>query len=200
MALAVARQPYEVREVALKAKPKEMLQVSPKGTVPVMVLPQGGVIEESRDIMLYALGLNDPERWLVGWGPEQEALVMRNDGPFKTYLDQYKYPQRYDVPMETAREKGLEILMDLDARLTKFPFLAQGWPSLVDICLFPFVRQFAAVDPNWFAQLPLDRLRGWLAFFIEGALFEQIMTKFPLWESGQSAIFSDGSVIYSPMD
>jgi len=200
MALASASLHHEVREVSLKAKPVQMLAVSPKATVPVLVLPDGRVIEESRDIMHYALALNDPERWLEGWGPEQEALVDRNDGPFKAYLDQYKYPQRYQIPMEQAREQGLEILIDLEARLANSAFLARDWPSLVDICLFPFVRQFAAVDPVWFQQVPLERLRTWLAFFVDGALFAQIMTKFPVWESGQPAIFHDAPVIQSPMD
>ena len=200
MALASASLHHEVREVSLKAKPAEMLAVSPKATVPVLVLSDGRVIEESRDIMLYALALNDPERWLEGWGPQQETLVDRNDGPFKAYLNQYKYPQRYQIPMERAREQGLEILIDLEARLANSAFLARDLPSLVDICLFPFVRQFAAVDPVWFQQVPLERLRTWLAFFVDGALFAHIMTKFPVWESGQPAIFRDAPVIQSPMD
>jgi len=200
MALAVAGLRHEVREVSLKAKPAEMLLLSPKATVPVLVLPQGEVIEESRDIMLYALKQNDPERWLQGWGSDLEAMVERNDGPFKTYLDQYKYPQRFDVPMETARDRGLEILMDLENRLAASLFLARQSPTLVDICLFPFVRQYAAVDLDWFQQVPLDRLRSWLAYFVDGALFAQIMTKYALWEPGQLAIMNDASVIHSPMD
>jgi len=200
MALAVAGLRHEIREVSLKAKPAEMLMVSPKATVPVLVLPQGKVIEESRDIILYALKQNDPEHWLQNWGPDLEAMVERNDGPFKTYLDQYKYPQRFDVSMATARDRGLEILMDLEGRLAASPFLARQSPTLVDICLFPFVRQFAAVDPDWFQQVPLDRLRNWLAFFVEGSLFAQIMTKHVIWKSGQVAIISDASVILSPMD
>jgi glutathione S-transferase len=200
MALAVAGLRHEIREVSLKAKPAEMLGVSPKATVPVLVLPEGEVIEESRDIMLYALKQNDPDRWLQNWGPDLEAMVERNDGPFKTFLDQYKYPQRFDVPMETARDRGLEILMDLENRLAASPFLASQSPTLVDICLFPFVRQFAAVDPQWFHQVPLDRLRSWLSFFVDGALFAQIMTKHTIWRSGQLAIISDASVIHSPMD
>ncbi len=200
MALAVSGLRHEIREVSLKDKPAEMLVVSPKGTVPVLVLPQGEVIEESRDIMLYALQQNDPERWLQNWGPDLEAMVERNDGPFKTYLDQYKYPQRFDVPMDTARDRGLEILMDLEARLAASLFLASQSPSLVDICLFPFVRQFAAVDPHWFEQSPLDRLRNWLAFFVESSLFAQIMTKHVIWKTDQPVIILDASVILSPMD
>ncbi|OYU78431.1 MAG: glutathione S-transferase [Alphaproteobacteria bacterium PA3] len=200
MALAVSELRYEIREVSLKAKPVEMLRVSPKATVPVLVLPDGRVIDESRDIMRYALEQHDPQHWLKDWGPDQEALVERNDGPFKTYLDQYKYPQRSNVPMETARDLGLEFLMDLESRLLGSQFIAGQSPTLVDICLFPFVRQYAAVDPNWFQQVPLDRLRNWLAYFVDGALFAQIMTKYALWESGQPATFSDGSVIHSPID
>jgi glutathione S-transferase len=200
MALEVAGLRHEVREVSLKAKPAEMLLLSPKATVPVLVLPQGEVIEESRDIMLYALKQNDPERWLQGWSSDLEAMVERNDGPFKTYLDQYKYPQRFAVPMETARDRGLEILMDLEDRLAASLFLARQSPTLVDICVFPFVRQYAAVDPDWFQQVPLDRLRNWLAYFVDGALFAQIMTKYALWEPGQLAIMNDASVIHSPMD
>jgi glutathione S-transferase len=193
MALAVAGLRHEVREVSLKAKPAELLLVSPKATVPVLVLPDGEVIKESRDIMLYALQHNDPERWLQGWGPDLESMVERNDGPFKAYLDQYKYPQRFDVEIETARKLGLEVLMNLEGRLATSPFLAQERPTMVDVCLFPFVRQFAAVDPDWFQQAPLNRLRSWLAHFIDGALFAQIMTKFPHWEPGQTPIY-DGIV------
>ncbi len=200
MALAVSGLRHEIREVSLKAKPAEMLAVSPKATVPVLILPEGEVIEESRDIMLYALKQNDPECWLHGWGPDLEAVVERNDGPFKTYLDHYKYPQRYDVLVETARDRGLEILMDLEVRLAASLFLARQSPTLVDICLFPFVRQFAAVNPDWFQQVPLDRLRRWLAFFVEGGLFAQIMTKHSIWKSGQPAIILDASVNHSPMD
>lgn len=194
LALAVAGLRYEVREVSLKAKPPQMLAISPKGTVPVLLLPDGQVLEESRDIMLYALALQDPEHWLEGWGPEQKALVDRNDGPFKAFLDQYKYPQRYQIPMEMAREQGLEILMDLEARLANSAFLVRESATLVDICLFPFVRQFAAVDSVWFQQVPLERLRNWLAFFSDGPLFARIMTKFPVWESGQPPIFNDDPV------
>lgn len=200
MALAVAGLRHEVREVSLKAKPAEMLAVSPKGTVPVLVLPDGRVIEESRDIMRYALEHHDPEHWLDGWGPQTEALVDRNDGPFKAYLDQYKYPQRHQVPVEVARELGLEILMDLEDRLAELPFLARLSPTLVDICLFPFIRQFAAVDPVWFHKVPVNRLRVWLAYFTEGALFTQIMTKFPVWESDQVPVYGGDPVIISPMD
>ncbi len=200
MALAVSGLRHEIREVSLKAKPTEMLAASPKATVPVLVLPQGEVIEESRDIMLYALKQHDPEGWLHGWGLDLEAVVERNDGPFKTYLDHYKYPQRFDVSVETARDRGLEILIDLEGRLGASLFLARQSPTLVDICLFPFVRQFAAVDPDWFQQVPLDQLRRWLAFFVEGELFAQIMTKHSIWKSGQPAIILDASVNHSPMD
>jgi glutathione S-transferase len=200
MALASASLHHEVREVSLKAKPAEMLAVSPKATVPVLVLPNGQVIDESRDIMRYALEHNDPEQWLDGWGPASEALVDRNDGPFKAYLDQYKYPQRHNVPVETARELGLEILMDLEGRLAESAFLARQSPSMVDICLFPFIRQFAAVDSDWFNEVPVNRLRAWLIYLTEGALFAQIMTKFPVWESGQVPVYGGGPVIIPPMD
>ena len=190
MALAVAGLRHEVREVSLKAKPAELLSASPKGTVPVLVLPDGEVIEESRDIMRYALGQTDPEQWLMDWGPEQEALLARNDGPFKIYLDQYKYPRRFDGPMETARELGLEILFDLESRLATSPFLVQERPTMLDVCLFPFVRQFAAVDPDWFQHVPLERLRAWLAFFVDGALFAQIMTKYSVWQSEQEPVLA----------
>lgn len=200
MALAVARVRYEMREIALKAKPEDMLRVSPKGTVPVLVLPNGQVLEESRDIMLFALRQHDPEDWLSDFGPDQEFLVARNDGPFKTFLDQYKYPGRYQIPMESARERGLEILMDLESRFADSAFLAADQPRFVDVCLFPFIRQFAAVDPIWMEQTPLDRLRKWLAYFVESALFAHVMTKFPVWESGAPAVFNDGPVIHSPID
>ena len=185
LALAASGVGYELREVVLKNKPPELLAASPKGTVPVLVLAGGEVIEESLDIMRWALAQNDPEGWLVQ--SEQgdiEALITANDGPFKHALDRYKYPNRY--PQESNgdttafltehRSSAARWLESLDARLS------QGWlfgptPSLADIGTLPFVRQFAHTDKTWFANQPWPQLQAWLAAFEASSLFQGVMVK-----------------------
>ena len=200
MALIVSNTHCELREVSLQNKPAAMIAASPKATVPVMVLPDGTVIDESRDIMTYALGRNDPEAWLTDWSDEQERLVVQNDGPFKYQLDRYKYPKTYDQPPEVGRTAGLEILKELDRILFRQRFLVKDTPSLVDVCLFPFVRQFAAVDSSWFQQTPLVHLQNWLAYFVEGPLFRDAMISFPLWEPDQTPAIFPNHHEFSPTD
>jgi glutathione S-transferase len=183
LALAASETQVEHREVLLRDKPADMLAASPKGTVPVLVLPDGQVVEESLDIMRWALGRNDPRGWLSP-GDAMFELVGRNDGPFKQALDRYKYPDRYqgeDAPDNRAR--GLEILMGLEARLTGSPFLFGETMSLADAAIFPFVRQFAHTDRMWFAAQPLPRLQAWLAGHLESPIFLGIMKKYPVWLS-----------------
>lgn len=155
MALWVAGVTVELREVKLAAKPPALLAASPKGTVPVMVLddgPDGGsVIDQSLDIMHWALGQSDPEGWLAG---EDAALIAVNDGPFKHHLDRAKYPGRYEEEDGTDhRAEALGLLAPLEARLADAPYLCGERRGLTDIALFPFIRQFAAIDPAWFAAV-----------------------------------------------
>lgn len=180
MALAIAEIDCEVREVVLRDKPDALLAASPKGTVPVLVTDEGA-IEESLDIMLWALGQSDPEQWLAHGG-EALALIGTIDGPFKQHLDRYKYPNRYEGadPLH-HRAEGLAILKTLDARLNDCPQLCGDRRSLADIAIFPFVRQFAGTDRDWFAQQPLPRLQAWLDGHIGSELFDRIMVRREQW-------------------
>jgi glutathione S-transferase len=185
MALLVSQTACELREVALKNKPQELILASPKATVPVLVLPDGRVIEESREIMAYALERNDPEKWLSGWGQAEVDWIDLIDGVFKGHLDRYKYPQKYDGTPEIDRALGLEILWQIDRQLEARGFLAGTKPTLIDVSIFPFVRQFRAVDTAWFAAIPFQTLHTWLACFLDSAFFKEVMTPYPVWQAGQ---------------
>ena len=152
LALAVSGQACELREVVLKNKPQGLLQASPKGTVPVLVLPDGRVLEQSLDIMLWALARHDPEGWLTpGLGDVQGmlALIAECDGPFKHALDRCKYPSRYpDTDTSAERAKAVAWLGALDARLSTRPYLFGSHAALADMAIAPFVRQFAGIDAD----------------------------------------------------
>ncbi len=175
----------EVREISLRAKPEAMLNASPKGTVPVLVLAEGDVIDQSLDIMRWALGNFDPESWLKRDDP---SLISANDGTFKHDLDRYKYPDRYEAEALTHRDRGLAFLNDLDARLSISNFLGGPVRGLTDAAIVPFVRQFAAVDPDWFATQRLPQLRRWLEGLLESPLFQSIMLRKPLWHPGDPTL------------
>lgn len=186
MAVAVSGTPVELHEVVLRDKPAEMLEASPKGTVPVLVLPDGRVLEESLDIMRWALSQCDPEDWLRH---HDQNIVSASDGPFKQALDRYKYPHRYDLPDGTAhRDAALVHLGDLNDRLAAAPYLGGAQPAFTDIALFPFVRQFAATDAEWFAALPVPALQDWLSALVGSDLFVSIMTRYPQWKSGNAPV------------
>ena len=193
LALAVSGQAHELREVVLKNKPAALLAASPKGTVPVLVLPGGGVIAESLDIMHWALAQHDPAQWLApptGSREDIDALIAVNDGAFKQQLDRYKYPNRY--PQECGngalkyavrqRDGAAPWLAQLDGQL------GRGWllghrASLADMALLPFVRQFAHADLAWFAARAWPRLQTWLAAFEASALYAAVMHKHAPWQS-----------------
>jgi glutathione S-transferase len=174
MALAVSGAPHEIREVKLRDKPAAMLAASPKGTVPVLVLADGQVIDESLDIMRWALGQNDPERWLDG---NDTALIAANDGPFKHHLDRYKYSDRHGTDPLEHRAQGLALLADLDARLRRHAYLCGETRMLTDAAILPFVRQFAAVDRTWFDAQKLPALQRWLAEGLASPLFTEVMAR-----------------------
>jgi glutathione S-transferase len=185
MALLVSGMAVEIREVVLRDKPLAMLAVSPKGTVPVMVLADGAVIDESLDIMRYALGQNDPEDWLAG---DDAALIAVNDGPFKHHLDRYKYPERHGSEPLSHRAAALDLLVPLEARLMRTAHLQGATRTLADVALFPFVRQFAAVEPDWFDAQPLPHLKQWLAAHSGSDLFERAMVRRPAWRDGDAPV------------
>ena len=177
MALRYCGVPVEIVEVSLKAKPAEMLAISPKGTVPV--LDAGGqVIDESLEIMRWALAQHDPQGWLLGGDPRIAELIEANDKVFKVHLNRYKYAERYpEQPMEVYRAEGALFLQRLDELLTDREYLLADHLSLADVALLPFVRQFAHVDREWFAQTPYVRLQAWLQRLLESELFTAIMKK-----------------------
>jgi len=189
LALRVSGLDYEHREVALKAKPADMLAVSPKGTVPVLVLPTGEVLEQSLDIMRWALHQNDPQAWLPDT-PEALALtnegIALNDGEFKANLDRYKYPQRFGlVDGLSHRTQAADALMHWQARLQTHAFLSGSQWGMLDACVAPFVRQFARTDRVWFDAQPWPELAQWLTAFENSEAFAAVMHKHPLWVSPQ---------------
>jgi glutathione S-transferase len=186
MAVAVSAVQVELREIVLRDKPAEMLEASPKGTVPVLVLPDGRVLDESLDIMRWALVQSDPLGWLAH---DDQNLVLATDGPFKKALDRYKYPYRYDLTDGTAhRDAALAHLGDLNDLLSAAPYLGGARPAFTDIAIFPFVRQFAATDAIWFAALPLPALQSWLSALVSTDLFANIMARYPQWKAGDAPV------------
>jgi glutathione S-transferase len=177
MALRYSGVPVDIVEVSLKAKPAEMLAISPKGTVPVLNA-EGRVIDESLEIMRWALALNDPDDWLLAGDSRIDELIEANDQGFKVHLNRYKYAERYpEQPMEFYRAEGAVFLQRLEGLLNDRDYLLTDHPSLADIALLPFVRQFAHVDREWFAQTPYPRLQAWLQRLLESELFTSIMKK-----------------------
>ena len=177
MALRYSGVAVDIVEVSLKAKPAQMLAISPKGTVPV--LDAGGrVIDESLEIMRWALAQNDPQGWLLDGDSRIAELIEANDHGFKVQLNRYKYAERYpEQPMEVYRAEGAVYLQRLEVLLNDRDYLLAHHPSLADIALLPFVRQFAHVDREWFAQTPYVRLQAWLQRMLESELFTSIMKK-----------------------
>ncbi|WP_440464087.1 glutathione S-transferase [Psychrobacter sp. ASPA161_6] len=174
----------ELREIALKNKPSQMLAISPKGTVPVLQLADGVVIEESRDIMVWALEQTDPQGLLNAAVLHQSnTLLDQNDNEFKHWLDRYKYADRHVEMTQTEyRQRGEVFLQVLEELLTKNSYLLGDSPTIADIGIIPFVRQFAHVDRDVFYSLPYPNLQRWLQHWLEQPLFLQAMTKFPLWQ------------------
>ena len=175
----------QLREVKLAAKPMEMLEASPKGTVPVLVLPDGRVIDESLDIVRWCLARNDPEHWLAR---DHAALIANNDGAFKHHLDRYKYPERHGSDPVEHRTAGLAILQELDGRLSQNAQLCGETRGLADMAVMPFVRQFAQTDRAWFDQQPLPHLQRWLQQLLDSALFAQAMIRLKPWQAGDPPI------------
>ena len=189
MALAVAGVRVELREVSLKAKPAEMLAASPKGTVPVLVLPDDQVIDESLDIMRWALAGNDPQGWLDHDRQDAAELIAANDGPFKQALDKTKYPNRFDgADSEGGRGQALALLKPLDQQLAIQNYLLANCASLADVALFPFVRQFAQIDRARFEREGLPHLARWLADWEASLLFATVMFRTANWAAGDKAM------------
>ncbi len=184
LALAASGQRVELREVVLRDKPPAFLAASPTATVPCLVT-EDGPIDESLDIMVWALTRNDPEGWLDmpadGW-----TWIERADGPFKQALDRTKYATRYpDTDPEQQRALAAEFLADLNEQIGTWNFEA---PSIADFAILPFVRQFAFIDKGWFDAQPWPDLHRWLERFLMSERFANIMPKFEQWREGDPAI------------
>lgn len=193
MALLVAGIPFDAHEIVLRDKPAALLAASPKGTVPVLVLTDGRVIEQSWDIVRWALTQPDQAEsvqvwWQLAQSDANTALLHANDGEFKHHLDRCKYPERFsteqhvtvsDVREHHRTQAVRALLQPLEERLTNAAFLGGASPCATDIGLFPFVRQFAAIDPPWFDQQPLVRVKPWLAHWLQSPLFSACMVKLP---------------------
>ena len=185
LAIAAAGITVELREVVLRDKPAAFLAASDSGTVPCLVTDQGN-IDESLDIMKWALARNDTDHWLdmrdTGWD-----LITRADGPFKDALDRTKYASRYsDTDAKEQRELAAEFLTELDSRIAVWIFER---PSIADFAILPFVRQFAFIDKPWFDAQPWPNLQGWLDRFLATDQFENIMLKYPQWSEGDAPTF-----------
>ena len=204
LAVAVSSLHCELREIVLRSKPADMLAASPKATVPVLVLPGGRVIEQSLEIMHWALAQNDPQGWLAADPetlPAMQALIAVNDGKFKQHLDRYKYPNRYrhehagdeQAFAQAHRADAGHWMMELENRLSGSGFGRNAWlfgkaACLADMAILPFVRQFAHTDPAWFDAQPWPHLKAWLLHWESGLLFQQVMEKYPPWQPGEPGI------------
>ena len=185
MALAASGAEVMLREVLLKDKPPELVAASPKATVPVLVLSDGRVIEESIDVMQWALVQSDPLGWLEGAALDSD-WINECDGDFKHWLDRYKYAERYpEHTAEDYRQQAESFIQKLEDQLSVSDWLGGTAANAVDVALFPFIRQFAGVDPSWWQQAPYPHVQQWLENWVNSALFSAIMTKYSRWESGQ---------------
>lgn len=188
LALYVSGTAIELREVVLRNKPASMLEKSPKGSVPVLVLPEGHVIDESWDIMIWALQQHDPDNWLGknhAYVDAAAPLINENDTSFKDDLDRYKYPDRYPEQSQIQyRMQGEIFLQRLEDRLCVTPYLLGDTLSIADAGIFPFIRQFADVDKDWFSQAPYASLRHWLKNLLNSVLFDAVMKKSPPMATG----------------
>ena len=195
LAIKAAGFSCELREIVLRDKAPELLAVSPRGTVPVLVLSEGRVLEESLEIMLYVLRQHDPFGWLPPAGQLAKvlALIAENDGPFKAHLDRTKYGSRFVrkgevVDEQYEREAAMTFIKKLEDRLAAQKFLFGDQAGLADMAILPFVRQFAHIDRDWFQAQPVSHVQRWLEDFLNSVLFQAIMHKYDRWQAGQKAV------------
>jgi glutathione S-transferase len=199
LALLASGQACVLREVVLARKPQALIDASPKATVPVLVLEGGPVLDQSLDIMLWALRRADPLGWLTptqGDLAQMLALVAQCDTGFKRDLDHYKYPQRSGLADGglAARASGAAFLQELERQLAASPYLFGTHAALADMAIAPFIRQYAGVAPDWFAQQPWPALQAWLAHWQQSALLERAMHKFAAWQPGAAPVVFGPSV------
>jgi glutathione S-transferase len=195
IAIFKAQQQIELRDVVLSEKPEEMLIASPKGTVPVLVLPDNHIIDESLSVMLWALNESDPNNLLhsddVVALPKMLSLINQFDDEFKACLEAYKCAKRYrENNIIECRQACEHFIQLLELRLTQHKFLFADNESLADIAILPFIRQFARVERQWYLQSPYPKLQQWLNQYLQSPMFSKVMTKYPLWlESRAVTVF-----------
>jgi len=198
LGILLAQQPVMLRAIVMQDKPAEMLEASPKGTVPVLVLGaehHNQVIDESLDMMLWALERNDPNHLLYGKNPDALAemlqVIHENDAVFKPNLEQYKRAKRFHGDdQEACRLLCEPFIQGLEYRLTKHDFFMGDTPSLLDYALLPFVRQFSKVNRPLFSHGPYTHLQRWLNHHLQSRLYAKAMFKYPLWlETGEAFMF-----------
>ncbi len=190
MTLCCASITVDLREVSLRAKPEAMLSLSAKATVPVLHLPDDSVLEESLDIMYWALAQSDPHQWLDSASAASSAsLIAENDHDFKDHLDRYKYWERYPAePQQHYREAAELFLCKLELLLKDSAYLLGNSIGITDVAIFPFIRQFAFVDKDWFDQAPYPGLQRWLQGFLDSQLFARCMGKQVPWQAGDQTL------------
>ncbi|MEZ8037315.1 glutathione S-transferase [Vibrio crassostreae] len=195
MGIALSQQKVLLREVITKDKPSELLASSPKGTVPVLVLPNGQVIEQSLDVMNWALQQNDPQDLLRSSEPilseQVQQLIKTNDEEFISYLEKYRASVRYrNIDVEQRRQACETFISQLEARLTDQPYFFGETPSLADFAVMPFVSQFVRVEKKWFVKSEYQNVGRWLRAHLESKLYTQVMKQYPLWnETKQDCLF-----------
>ena len=182
MALEYAGILVEHREIELRNKPQSLLLASPKGTVPVLCA-DGFILDQSLDIMRWALGKSDPDGWDVVDAVISQSWIEKNDGPFKALLDQYKYPNRHpDLNPEAVLSAAIDLMLKpMEAALQSSPYLVGDRMTWVDVAIFPFMRQFSMVNPQQFEELPFASVKQWLNQHVESELFHSVMRKYPVW-------------------
>lgn len=197
IAIYKTQQTVVLRDIILSNKPAAMLKASPKGTVPVIVLSNGDVIEESLEIMLWALQQSDPNNLLHSHNadalPQMLSFIASFDHGFKTKLEQYKCAKRYkEDTIITHRQACEHYLQQLEQRLTQHDFVMSAQESLADIAILPFIRQFARVERQWYLQAPYPKVRQWLNQYLQSKMFSKVMTKHPLWLDTQATVYFGG--------
>lgn len=193
LAVAYSQVQVELREVVLKDKPASLIALSPKATVPVLLTTEQTIIEESIEIMEWALQQNDPDNWLTDLSDQQKQLgnelIKYNDGEFKHYLDRYKYADRFpEHTEEHYRQQGELFLQKLEEQLQQNNYLLADHITWADMAIAPFIRQFASVDRAWFDSANYPKLQHWLQQFLDSDLFKRIMPKFKQWHEGDEVV------------